>query len=70
MSIFYLGAIQSYVMEDLFLSNPTNQKLVYQCFYVGPDAGRFSFNKELSRKPTRKMELLGNEKCTLKMSYL
>ncbi|KAM7543197.1 hypothetical protein Aperf_G00000019327 [Anoplocephala perfoliata] len=65
----FKGPLQSYVVEDLILSNPTNQKLIYQCFYVGPDAERFYFNKEPNKKHTCKIELGGNKKSTLKTGY-
>nr|CDS34349.1 hypothetical protein HmN_000587200 [Hymenolepis microstoma] len=64
------GKLNAYVLEYLTLTNPTNRKLKYTCFYVGKDAKSFYFNKEPNMKQTHEMELLENESSTLEIGYL
>uniref|UniRef100_A0A0R3TNS1 Calponin-homology (CH) domain-containing protein n=1 Tax=Rodentolepis nana TaxID=102285 RepID=A0A0R3TNS1_RODNA len=64
------GKLNAYVLEYLTLSNPTNRKLTYSCFYVGKDAKSFYFNKESNKKQTYEMELLANGRSTLEIGYL
>uniref|UniRef100_A0A5K3FH90 Calponin-homology (CH) domain-containing protein n=1 Tax=Mesocestoides corti TaxID=53468 RepID=A0A5K3FH90_MESCO len=76
-SLAFEGNLQALVQQDLTLTNPTNQKLVYRCFVIGDEGHLFGFvepshrgkSKTPRRTRTKQISLAGNCPFTLHLCY-
>ncbi|KAH9280943.1 Cilia- and flagella-associated protein 47 [Echinococcus granulosus] len=68
-TILFKGKLQTCVMEDLNLTNPTNQLLRYQCFFIGRKAESFKFRGAANDIRTMELELTPNSASTLTLSF-
>ncbi|KAL5107535.1 Cilia and flagella-associated protein 47 [Taenia crassiceps] len=68
-AISFTGSLQTRVVEYLNLTNPTNQLLRYQCFFIGKEAKWFRFKGLTSDIQVTELELMPNRTSTLTLSF-